>query len=186
MWAGAAATVMIVVISALVALGYLERVRGPKLRFTFAMTEPWCREGKAEGASTALWVRVGVENFGHRPARNCVGRLLSVSTKGAMRSDIDPLQLRWAGVPHTRAFAPMDLRRGQREYLNVLCLLDGARWRLVTYDDPDFDPGFLTELPPGTRHVLQVAVLADNARTKSRSLAAEAHIADDDVTLELL
>ena len=75
-WAGAIATVLVVITTALVALGYFGGFRGPRLRLTFEATEPWCREGKAEGDGTALWVRVGVENLGSSPARGCLGRLI--------------------------------------------------------------------------------------------------------------
>ena len=80
----------------------------------------------------------------------------------------------------------MDLRRGQREYLNVLCLLDGSRWRLVTFEDPDFDPGFVTELPVGERHLVQISVFADNAGTVTRSLVAESHSEGGDVKLQIV
>ena len=98
-WAGAIATVLVVITTALVALGYFDGFRGPRLRLTFEATEPWCRQGKTEGDGTALWVEVGVENLGASPARGCLGRLISVTTNGALRPDIDPVQLRWAGVP---------------------------------------------------------------------------------------
>ena len=102
-WAGAIATVLVVITTTLVALGYFDGFRGPRLRLTFEATEPWCRQGKTEGDGTALWVRVGVENLGASPARGCLGRLISVTTNGALRPDVDPVQLRWAGVPRSRA-----------------------------------------------------------------------------------
>ena len=101
-WAGAIATVLVVITTALVALGYFDGFRGPRLRLTFEATEPWCRQGKTAGDDTALWVRVGVENLGVGPARGCLGRLISVTTNGAHRPDVDPVQLRWAGVPLAR------------------------------------------------------------------------------------
>jgi hypothetical protein len=55
------------------------------------------------------------------------------------------------------------MRRDQREYLNALCLVDGSHWRVVTSDDPDFDPGSATELPLDERHVVQISVFADRA-----------------------
>jgi hypothetical protein len=58
-----------------------------------------------------------------------------VTTDGAARRDVDPVQLRWAGLPRSGAFDPVDLRREQREYLNVLCQHDGDAWRLVTFQD---------------------------------------------------
>jgi hypothetical protein len=184
-WAGAIATVLVVITTALVALGYFGGLRGPRLRLTFEAIEPWCRQGKTEGDGTALWVRVGVENLGAGPARGCLGRLINVTTNGALRPDVDPVQLRWAGVPRSRAFDPMDLRRDQREYLNVLCLAHGSRWRLVTFEDPDFDPGFATDLPLDQRHVLRFSVFSDNADTVTRSLVVEAPSSGGEVKLQL-
>jgi hypothetical protein len=185
-WAGAVATVLVVVTAVLVALGLFDSVRGPRVRLTFENNEPWCRQGKTEEEGKALWVRVGVENVGARPARGCLGRLISVETDGQERRDVDPVQLRWAGVPRSRAFDSMDLRRGQREYLNVLCLLEGSRWRLVTFEDPDFDPGFATELPIRGRHVVQISVFSDNSGTVTGSLVAEAQPAGRDVKLQFV
>jgi hypothetical protein len=74
-------------------------------------------------------------------ARGCVGRLINVTTEVEVQADVDPVQLRWAGLPRSRAFDSVDLRREQREYLNVLYLRDGDAWRLVTFEDPDFDQG---------------------------------------------
>jgi hypothetical protein len=39
-WAGAIATVLVVITTALVALGYFDSFRGPRLRLTFKATEP--------------------------------------------------------------------------------------------------------------------------------------------------
>jgi hypothetical protein len=58
----------------------------------------------------------------------------------------------------------MDLRRDQREYLNVLYAPEESRWELVTFDDPDFDPGFKTELPVDQRQVFQISVFSDKRR----------------------
>lgn len=185
-WAGVVATVLVVITTALVALGYFDFLRGPRLRLTFDTSEPWCRQGRTSHGDPALWVRVGVENVGAGPARGCLGRLIDVTTEDELRPDVDPVQLRWAGMPRSRAFDAMDVRRGQREYLNVLCLRDGSRWRLVTFEDPDFDPGFLTDLPINERHVIRISVFADNADTVSRSLVAEAHAEGEEVKLQLI
>ena len=93
-----------------------------------------------------------------------------MTTDGELRHDVDPVQLRWAGLPRARAFDPIDLRRDQREYLNVLYAPEESRWALVTFDDPDFDPGFKTELPVDQRHVFQISVFSDNAQTETQSL----------------
>jgi hypothetical protein len=80
----------------------------------------------------------------------------------------------------------MDVRHDQREFLNVLRLEPGTCWRLVTFEDPDFDPGFATQLPLGERHTLQISVFADNAATVTRSLIAEAHPGSEELKLQLL
>jgi hypothetical protein len=186
-WVGAGATVLIVVTTVLVSLGYFDALRGPRIRITFEATEPWCRHGATTAEGRALWVRIGVENVGGSAARGCVGRLISVATEGELRRDVDPVQLRWAGVPHSRAFNPIDLRRDQREYLNVLCLQTGHRWHLVTFEDPDFDPGFATHLSVDECHQVQISVFADNAHTATRTLVAEAgSSAEGQVRLHLL
>jgi hypothetical protein len=173
-WVGAAATLLAVIVTALVALGFFDHFRGPRMQVTFRPTEPWCRHGEGEDGGTGLWVRLGVENRGHGAARRCVGRLLAVSTDGRQHLDVDPVQLRWAGVPRSRAFDAMDLGRGQREYLNVLFLPNGSNWRLVTFQDPDFDPGFATDLALEGRHTIELSVFSDNASTVAASLIAEA------------
>jgi hypothetical protein len=186
LWVSAAATLLIVIATILVSLGFFDSLRGPRIRITFQATEPWCRHGETTTEGRTLWVRVGVENVGGKPARGCLGRLISVRTEGVSRRDVDPVQLRWAGVPHSRAFDPTDLRRDQREYLNVLCLQAGMRWHMVTFQDPDFDPGFATELSVNERHEVQVSVFADNAHTVTRILVAEASSADGEVRLHLM
>ena len=185
-WAGAVATMLVVITTVLVALGFFASVRGPRIRLTFEATEPWCRRGETERDGKALWVRVGVENRGRGPAMGCVGRLISVATDGALRRDVDPVQLRWAGLPRSHAFDPMHVRRDQHEYLNVLCLPDGSCWRLVTFEEPDFDPGFATELPVDERHVVQISVFADNAKQVTKSLIAEVRTGSEELKLQLI
>jgi hypothetical protein len=172
-WVAAGVTVLATLVALLVALGVFDAFRAPRLRLTFEDTEPWCRRTARAGGRDALWVRLGVENVGRRPARGCIGRLNRLTTDGAVRPDVDPVQLRWAGVPRSRAFDPVDLRRGQREFLNVLVLEEGGRWRLVTFEDPDFDPGFSTELPPDQEHNLTLSVYSDTADTVTCALVAD-------------
>src|SRR5262245_44975789 len=172
-WVGAAITLLAVILTALVALGFFDHLRGPRIHVTFEPTEPWCRHGESEDGSKGLWIRVGVENRGGGAARGCLG-LLTVSTSGRPRPDVDRVQLRWAGVPRSRAFDAIDLGRGQREYLNVLYLPDGADWHLVTFQDPDFDPGFATDLPLDGRHTIKISVFSNNPGTLTTSLTAEA------------
>lgn len=185
-WAGAIATFLAALIALLGSMGTFDRARRPQLRFTFEETEPWCRPGVHPLDGDVLWLRVGVENVGQQPARGCVGRLDGITTDGTSRADVDPVQLRWAGVPPARYFDPVDLRRGQREFVNVLYLRQGSRWRIVTFEDPDFEPGFTTELAADRRHVLRLAVFSDNADTVTAALAVEAGAAGTPFTARLL
>jgi hypothetical protein len=116
------------------------------------------------------------------PARGCVARIISVQTEGEPRRDVDPVHLRWAGMPRSSAFDPMDLRRDQHEFIDVLCLVGGARWRLVTFEDPDFP----TYLPLDEQHIVQSSIFADNSHTVTTFLAAEASSTSPEVTLELV
>jgi hypothetical protein len=162
-WVGAAASFAAALVAVMVALGWFDSRRAPLITVTFEGAEPWCRIGRVDDREV-MWVRVGVANVGRRPARGCVGRVVAVSTDGAARQDIDSIQLRWAGVPRSISFRPIDLRRGQREFLKVLSLDDEGRWQIVTLDDPDFDPGFATELPADHEHVLEVALFLRQRR----------------------
>src|SRR6516164_4492288 len=103
-WVGAVATFVAAFVALAVALGAFDRFRRPRLRMTFEPVEPWCRAQSREDESTVLWIRVGVENVGRRVAEGCVGRLVGVTSGDTPRRDIDPVQLRWAGVPRSRAF----------------------------------------------------------------------------------
>jgi hypothetical protein len=102
-----------------------------------------------------------------------------------VREDIDPVQLRWAGVPRSKSFNPIDVRHDQREFLNVLFMPIGTHWRIVTFEDSDFDPGFGTDLALDQEHVLRIAVFSDNARTCILSLVAVLRTADGVSTLRL-
>ena len=169
-WAGAVATFCAALIALVAGAGYLDRLRAPRLRMTFEHAEPWCRSVDHPEEGDAFWVRVGVENVGRGPARGCIGRVESLRTNAVLRTDVDPVQLRWAGVPSSRSFEPVDLRRGQREFLDVVYLVDGSLWRIDTYSEPDFHPGFTTEFASDGEHVVDVAVFADNAATATCSL----------------
>lgn len=169
-WAGAVATFVAAAIALLAGAGYLDRFRAPRLRLTYDNAEPWCRLVERPGDGEVLWVRVGVENVGRAPARDCVGQLAGLTTDGVARNDLDPVQLRWAGVPRSRGFDPVEIRPGQREFLNVVYLVEGSRWHIDTYTDPDFDPGFTTELPSVEEHIVAVALFAENAPTLTYSV----------------
>lgn len=179
-WAGGIATFLAALVALLVAAGVFSSFRAPRLRITFEHTQPWCRT-EAHGD---LWVRVGVENVGRSPAHGCVGRITALATDGRTRTDLDPVQLRWAGVPLSRAFDAIDIRPGQREFLNVLRVRPGGPWCLVTFEDPDFDPGFPLDLAAGHEHVMTLAVFSDDTDAPMSSLAAEMTSAAEIITLQ--
>jgi hypothetical protein len=179
-WAGGIGTFLAALVALLVAAGVFSSFRASRLRITFGHTQPWCRT-KADGE---LWVRVAVENVGRRPAHDCVGRVTALATDGRTRADLDPVQLRWAGVPLSRAFDPVDIRPGQREFLDVLLVRPGGSGCLVTFDDPDFDPGFSLDLAPGQEHVITLAVFSDDVNAPMRSLAVEMTPAGEITTLK--
>jgi hypothetical protein len=178
-WAGAIATLFAVLVAILTSLGTFGRFRGPRLNVTFEHADPWCRIVERHDGD-ALWVRVGVENVGRRTARGCIGRLDGLRTEDVARTDVDPVQLRWAGVPRSMSFDPVDLRPGQREYLNVLYQRAASpRWTIDTFVADDFDPGFSTELDATQQHVVHVTMFADNAPTITRSLQIKGVHRDD-------
>jgi hypothetical protein len=184
-WAGAIATFLAVVVAILVSLGAFDSVRTPRLRITFENREPWCRTAQLDEEGPAFWVRVGVENVGRRPARGCVGRFMSLATDGVEHEDIDPVQLRWAGRPRSRSFETIDIRPGQREFLNVLAMSATGRWRIVTFEADDFDPGFSTELAVDHEHELHLALFADNAKTTGANLVVDGRSGRDQPDLRL-
>jgi len=185
-WVGATATFLAALVALLASVRGFDRFRSARLRVTFQQQEPWCRRGDRSDGGHVLWVRVGVENVGRQPARGCVGRMIGVSTDGVRRADIDPIQLRWAGVPRSRSFDAVDIRRGQREFVNVLCLRERSVWQIVTFEDDDFDPGFTTELAGDQHHVLQLAVFADNAEGVASALAVDVVAHETSAALRLV
>lgn len=181
-WVGGVATICIAGVTALIALGHLSAIRPPRLRLTFEPTEPWVRHNDIDGS--VLWVRVAVENSGPArtdAARHCVGRIVSVTTDGERRFDVDTVQLRWASVPGSRAFDPADIRNGQREFLDVTALRNDTAWRLITFDEPGHHPGYTLDLELGRRHVIEVAVFADNAAAARASIVLDVDAAGDAV-----
>jgi hypothetical protein len=171
-WVGGVATFFAGLIALLASIGWFSRFDAPRLDVTFKPIEPWCRR-VAKDSGSILWIRVAVVNTGRTTAHGCVGRLLSVTTGDSPRGDIDPLQLRWAGVPRSRSLQPIDIPRGERDYLNIL-FCEGATWQIDTFRDPDFDPGFPLTLAAEHRHRLELAVLCDNAEPQKLTIMVDA------------
>ncbi|GAA5194678.1 hypothetical protein GCM10023322_59660 [Rugosimonospora acidiphila] len=180
LWVAAFASLATVTVALLGGFGWFARRSQPHLRVTFEQAQPWCRWVETEKDSAVLWVRVAVENHGLDPARGCIGRLIGVATDGSSRPDVDPVQLRWAGFPRSRGFDPIDLRRGQREFLDVVFRRADSPgdWVLDTFGSEDFDPGFDIRLAVDQVHLLQIALFADNADTCGIGLRIE--VSDDE------
>ncbi|MFF8414608.1 hypothetical protein [Streptomyces omiyaensis] len=171
-WAGAGATFLAAAVALAAAAGSLERRRRPRLALSFAARQPWMRTVVTAGGSEVLWVRGAVDNHGSTPARGCTGRLLAVSAAGNPRADVDPVQLRWTGMPRALSFHPLDIRPGQREFLNVCFRLPVAHaWRIDTFDSDDFDPGFSTDLVDHAGLELRIALFVDNSEPTTLVLA---------------
>ena len=184
-WAAAIATFTVALVALLASLRVLEALGGPNIRITFEQREPWCREATTRDGTRALWVRVGVENTGRDTAQGCIGRMTSLRTGGVLRADVDPLQLRWAGTPRALGFHAVDLRRDQREFLNVLLRPACRHWRIETFERTDFDPGFATELSAEHEHAIEIAVFAHNAHTVARLLVIRVGEEDGSVAIHL-
>jgi hypothetical protein len=136
----------------------------PRLRITFEGAEPFCRKTQLSKGRDGYWVRVKVENTGVEPARACVGKLTKTDSNGQVRRDMDPMQLRWCGVPDGRGFEPIHLARKQHEFLDAFRIVDGEACLYVeTFPPSEYAPGFPTALEKDVEHSVEISVVADNA-----------------------
>jgi hypothetical protein len=104
-----------------------------------------------------------VRNAGRSQADGCTGQLLEVRSDEEVRADIDPIQLRLAGVPQERGFDAFNLPRGGVAYLNVVFTRDDEPGvHIATIPGADF--GFDTRLSRDTWHELTILVSSANAR----------------------
>ena len=72
-------------------------------------------------------------------------------------------------------------RTFRQKVVRVPFSLDHPYW----IEDPDFDPGFATTLPRGSRHELELSVFASNATTTTSVLVAEVGQRQEDFILRL-
>jgi len=162
-WAAAVVTLLAVLV-ALFGWRMWDWLRRPQLRIIFEHAEPFCRKTELTNGRDGYWVRVRVENTGVEPARACIGKLTRIYTDGQFRQDMDPMQLRWCGVPDKRGFEPIHLARKQREFLDVFRIVDGQPYLNVeTFPPCDYAPGFPTSLEANVEHCVEITVVADNA-----------------------
>ena len=169
-WLGPAATFSAVLV-ALFGPQWWGWWRQPKLTLEFEPGEPCVRTTELTNGVLTEWTRVRVRNTGRTSAQRCVPMLVRVASNGAERKDIDPIQLRWAGIPRSRGFDPVNLARGDFAYFNVLRQQENEKVaRFESFDYPDLDTGFLTVLPLSDSHKLTVTVTSDTARPASYQL----------------
>lgn len=142
-------------------------LRRPKLSAKFANEEPFRRTTQLVSGQAAYWVRILVTNEGATAARLCTGRIGRVFD--ASGASIDPMQLRWCGLPDARGFEPISLARGQGELLDIFRLVDGDS-RLFFETFPDYAPGHPTWLVAGATHEVEIVVTSENANPISLSL----------------
>lgn len=110
-WVSAFATFLAVLVAALVALGYFDRLRGPRIHVTFADTEPWCRRGatvRGRAASGSASASRTVE-----PAQR--GDASDDSSASRPTATCDPTSIPCScagpGLPRFRAFDPFHSHR---------------------------------------------------------------------------
>lgn len=163
-WVAAGVTLAAVMV-ALFGWRVVDWWRKPTLCLSFDRSEPFCRATKLATGRDGFWVRVLVADNGKDGARGCIGKFASVRSGGIERTDRDPFQLRWCGVPDERGFDGLHLARGQSEYLNVFLIIRGVdALTFVTF--PGYAPGFSTALEPNQDHLLRIVAAADNASPK--------------------
>jgi len=160
----AAAATFAAVLVALLGWRLNDWLRKPRLAISFEKGPPWCRWTTLASKRRAYWVRLQVRNNGVNPARACVGKVTRVNAATGLSDDIDPLQLRWCGVPDRIGFDPIHLAKNQDEFLNVFRIAErDAFMGFETFPPEDFAPGHPTYLPSGAEHQVEISVFADNA-----------------------
>ena len=163
-WFAAAGTIAATIVALLGGLGLFNLLRRPLLKLTFEHKEPWCRVTRLTTGQDAYWVRVQVENRGGQSARGCIGMVVAIRTDGRQRDDIDPVQLRWAGIPRDRGF---DLSRVR------LCeTVVDSRYEVVTKGKSAWDDRCMRS--PGRRFL---ATMPYCARSSPSSALAFSHSA---------
>jgi hypothetical protein len=158
----AAATTLLATLAALFGWRFMDWYRRPKLALSFMSREPYCRFTILTNNARAYWIRIRVQNAGRSAANGCIAKVAEVIGKDGTRRDIDPLQVRWCGVPRPRGFEVITLAKKQFEFFNVVKVVEGSE--LLQFETfPDSDPGHETTLRPRISHLVRVVVAAGNA-----------------------
>lgn len=150
----------------------------PKFSASFDNAEPYCRKTRIEvsrdinGVVTkwgkAYWIRLRIMNSGKSVAKRCVGKLVKVMKKtGEELAQYDPVALHWVATnEHEIPLRPVDLNRGEYEYLDLIYTRD---------DDPNKAYICMDDVPRGTprfldpdEYILQITIYADNADPETK------------------
>jgi hypothetical protein len=150
----------------------------PKFYVTFDNTEPYCRQTEIEVSkdlsgfvtkrTTAYWIRLRVTNSGKSVAKRCIGKLVKVMKQsGEELAEYDPFSLHWVGTdPDEIPLKPVDLNRGEYEYLDLIYTSADAPKKAFIYTD-HVPRGIPTFINPG-EYILQVTIYADNADPETK------------------
>jgi len=167
--AAAAVATFFAVLVALFGREWWDRRHRPILEISYESREPYCRDTQiiiethgAKSTVGAYWVRVKVMNEGRATAKGCKGKMIAVyNDDGNLRQDRDPMLLRWAGMPPDQALHPLDLARGESQFLDVVfARADDHEFAFIAADPTP--AGFFKTLEAGQKHKATLAVYADS------------------------
>jgi len=107
-----------------IVIGFVATIRPflLKPRLDLFVPDPQCSKPSEEKDTASWFVRLGIVNYGLTPAKDCVGRLLSVWTaEGEQLTKFDPLTLFWARQDkESTGFNPVVIQGGgDFEYLDI-------------------------------------------------------------------
>ncbi|MCJ7491928.1 MAG: hypothetical protein MUP15_07245 [Dehalococcoidia bacterium] len=122
----------------------------PNINIDYEPREPYCRDTSLQSGHMAHWVRVKVTNRGRSTAKWCRGRMIEVyRTDGSLREDRDPMPLKWADMPEGQSLEPLDLARGESQFLAVVVATDDNKEVATIWTDLNARPGFPQTLEAG-------------------------------------
>lgn len=158
-------------------------IRRPRLAAVVGKREPLVRP-KGEGLHLVerLILRIGVENVGHRSARNVMCRLeawykFDGNNRPWLRLDVDPVPMRWVALPiasnRGRSAPVVEIPPGTTTYVDAIQIQTQSHRHFVLIDDAE-TAQFSRECPDyiGTFR-LRIIVTADEADSLDQTIEYE-------------